>query len=238
MPDNDTILIAQGIEAGYPNKKILFGVDFTVRRGEVVALLGANGSGKSTALNAVSGFIRPSGGRIFLEGADITGHPPHEIFRRGIAQVSQARDLFPDMTVEENLWLGASRRRRGDIAETMARVIRDFPRLQERRSQRVRSMSGGEQQMVAVARALMSEPKVLLLDEPSGGLAPLFVAEIADIMRRAKAAGTTMLMVEQNIKLALDIADRFLVLKDGSVAEHRDVRHGVSQEAIVQTIYL
>jgi branched-chain amino acid transport system ATP-binding protein len=237
MPD-DTILIAEKIEAGYPNKKILFGVDFTVRRGEVVALLGANGSGKSTALNAVSGFIRPTAGRILLEGIDIAGRPPHEVFRRGVAQVSQARDLFPDMTVEENLWLGASRRRRGDIGATLARVIRDFPRLDERRDQRVRTMSGGEQQMVAIARALMSEPKVLLLDEPSGGLAPRFVAEIAEIMTRAKAAGTTMLMVEQNIRLALDIADRFLVLKDGTVAEHRDMKHGVSQEAIVRTIYL
>jgi branched-chain amino acid transport system ATP-binding protein len=236
MPDQ--LLVVEKIEAGYTNKKILFGVDFTVRRGEVVALLGANGSGKSTALNVVSGFIKPSAGRILLDGEDITGQPPHWVFRRGVAQVSQTRDLFPDMTVEENLRLGNARRTGSDALDLLARVYRDFPRLQERRDQRVRTMSGGEQQMVAIARALMAAPKVLLLDEPSGGLAPVFVAEVAAIMARLKVAGTTTLMVEQNIKLALDIADRFLVLRNGTVAERGDMARGASQEAIVRTIYL
>jgi branched-chain amino acid transport system ATP-binding protein len=236
MPDE--LLIAERLEAGYPKKKILFGVDFTVRRAEVVVLLGANGSGKSTALNAVSGFIKPTAGRILLEGDDIAGQPPHQVFRRGVVQVSQSRDLFPDMTVDENLRLGASRRPGLDVPALLERVCRDFPRLAERRSQRVRSMSGGEQQMVAIARALMAAPKVLLLDEPSGGLAPKFVAEIAEIMARLKAAGATMLMVEQNIKLALDVADRFLVLKNGTVAERGDIGCGTSREAIVRTIYL
>ncbi|MBL8671691.1 MAG: ABC transporter ATP-binding protein [Alphaproteobacteria bacterium] len=236
MPDD--LLIAEKLEAGYPGKRILLGVDFAVRRGEAVVLLGANGSGKSTALNAVSGFVRPTGGRILLDGEDIAGLPPHRVFAEGVVQVSQARDLFPDMSVEDNLRLGAARRKDADVPALLARVYLDFPRLAERRGQRVRTMSGGEQQMVAIARALMGTPKILLLDEPSGGLAPRFVSEIASIVARLKAAGTTMLIVEQNIKLALDVADRFLVLKSGLVAERGDVTRATSQEAIVRSIYL
>lgn len=234
---SDELLVARGVEAGYPNKKILFGVDFEVRRGEVVALLGANGSGKSTALNCVSGFIRPSVGSIRVNGHEIAGKRPHEIFRAGVAQVSQARDLFPDMTVEENLRLGAVRRPHVEGDRQLATVLKDFPRLEERLGQTVRTMSGGEQQMVAIARALMSAPELLLLDEPSGGLAPKFIAEIGEVMMHLKAAGTTMLMVEQNLKLALAVADRFLVLKAGSVSEGGDLREGGSPEAIVQSIY-
>jgi branched-chain amino acid transport system ATP-binding protein len=225
------------VEAGYPNKKILFGVDFEVRRGEVVALLGANGSGKSTALNAVSGFIRPSAGRIRVDGQELARKAPHEVFRAGVAQVSQSRDLFPDMTVEDNLRLGAARRHQVEAGRQLATVLKDFPRLQERLGQMVRTMSGGEQQMVAIARALMSAPKLLLLDEPSGGLAPKFVEEIGEVMLRLKAAGTTMLIVEQNLKLALSVADRFLILKSGRVTDGGDLRQGGSPEAIVQSIY-
>jgi branched-chain amino acid transport system ATP-binding protein len=235
MPDE--LLMARRVEAGYPNKKILFGVDFEVRRGEVVALLGANGSGKSTALNSVSGFIRPSAGSIKLSGRELVGRAPHEIFRIGIAQVSQARDLFPDMTVEENLRLGAKRRPQVEPNRQLATVLKDFPRLQERLGQTARTMSGGEQQMLAIARALMSAPTLLLLDEPSGGLAPKFVDEISAVMMRLKAAGTTMLVIEQNLKLALAVADRFLVLKAGHVTEGGDLRQGGSPEAIVQSIY-
>src|ERR1051325_976129 len=198
MPDD--LLIARGVQAGYPNKQILFGVDFEVRRGEVVALLGANGSGKSTALNCISGFIRPSAGSIRLDGQELAGKRPHEIFRSGIAQVSQARDLFPEMSVEENLRLGAARRPQVAPDSQLATVLEDFPRLAERLRQTVATMSGGEQQMGAIARALMGAPKLLLLDEPSGGLAPQFVAEIREVLMRLKAAGTTMLMVEQNLK--------------------------------------
>ena len=238
MDTPEPLLAIEHLEAGYTNKPILFGVNFAVRSGEVVVLLGANGSGKSTALNAVSGFVRPSAGRILLAGENIAGLPPHRVFARGVVQVSQGRDLFPDMTVEDNLRLGASRRADGDVSALLEQVVGDFPRLAERRDQRVSTMSGGEQQMVALARALMGRPRLLLLDEPSGGLAPLFVAEIATIMARLKAAGTTMLMVEQNLKLALAVADRFLVLKNGAVAERGDVSRETSQERIVQMIYL
>jgi branched-chain amino acid transport system ATP-binding protein len=235
MPDD--LLVARHLEAGYPNKKILFDVDFEVRRGEVVALLGANGSGKSTALNCVSGFIRPDAGSIRLDQQELTGMPPHEIFRAGVAQVSQGRDLFPDMTVDENLSLGAARKPRVNVKQQLETVFQDFPRLAERRSQTVRSMSGGEQQMVAIARALMGAPKLLLLDEPSGGLAPKFVDEIGQVMMRLKASGTTMLIVEQNLRLALTVADRFLVLKSGRVTEQGALRDAVTPEAIVQSIY-
>jgi len=236
MPE--TLLAATGIEAGYPNKQILFGIDFTIGAGEVVALLGANGSGKSTALNTVSGFVRPWAGSIRFDGAEISGRPPHEIFRRGVIQVSQARDLFADMSVEENLRLGA-RVRGGDEAELLEDVYASFPRLAERRRQPVRLMSGGEQQMVAISRALMGRPKLLLLDEPSGGLAPAFVAEITSIMSTLRARGTTMILVEQNIRLALAVADRFLVLRDGRVSQRHDLRAGnVAEEDIVRSIYL
>jgi len=236
MPES--LLTATGVEAGYSGKQILFGVDFDVAPGEVLALLGANGSGKSTALNAISGFVRPWAGSIRLEGEELCGSPAYRIFRRGIVQVSQARDLFPDMTVEDNLRLGAWARGR-DSDETLQGVYASFPRLAERRHQQVRLMSGGEQQMVAIGRALMSRPKLLLMDEPSGGLAPAFVAEIAAIVRGLKGRGVTMMLVEQNIKLALAVADRFLILRDGRVSGHCDISGGaLSEEEIVRSIYL
>ena len=232
------LLAAGGIEAGYPNKQILFGVDFSIAEGEVVALLGANGSGKSTALNTVSGFVRPWAGSIRFQDAEIAGLPPHEIFRRGIIQVSQGRDLFADMTVEENLKLGAWVRR-GDEAVLLESIFASFPRLAERRKQPVRLMSGGEQQMVALGRALMGRPALLLLDEPSGGLAPAFVQEIAEIVKALRQRGTTMMLVEQNIRLALAVADRFLILREGRVSEHHDLRSRALEEAdIVRSIYL
>jgi branched-chain amino acid transport system ATP-binding protein len=236
MPE--ILLAATGVEAGYANKQILFGVDFTVASGEVVALLGANGSGKSTALNTVSGFVRPWVGSIRLGGVELAGMPAHQIFRRGVIQVSQTRDLFPDMSVEENLRLGAWLRR-GNEAALLDGVYASFPRLAERRRQRVSLMSGGEQQMVAIGRALMGRPELLLLDEPSGGLAPAFVEEIAGIIVALKARGISMMLVEQNIRLALAVADRFLILRDGRVSQRHDLRAGlVAEEDIVRSIYL
>ena len=221
MATEALLLAVEGLIAGYGQIQILRGVDLAVRRGEVVALLGANGSGKSTALNTISGFIRPMAGRIRLDGQDIAGHPPHRTFRRGVVQVSQGRDLFPDMTVEDNLLLGAAIR--GDAHAGLERAYDLFPRLAARRQQSVRLMSGGEQQMVAIGRALMGDPTLLLLDEPSGGLAPVFVTEIGSVVQRLKDGGTTVLMVEQNVRLALAVADRFVALRDGQVLTHGPV---------------
>ena len=199
-----------------------------------MALLGANGSGKTTLLNALSGFVRPRRGSIRLDGMELAGLPPHRTFRQGVVQVSQARDLFPEMSVDENLRLGAWTKR-GDAARLRDGVYASFPRLFERRGQMVRLMSGGEQQMVAIGRALMSEPRVLLLDEPSGGLAPAFVSDTA-IVATLKRQRVTMVMVEQNLRLALSVADRILVLRDGAVAEQRG--GNADEEEIVRQIYL
>jgi branched-chain amino acid transport system ATP-binding protein len=231
------LLAVEGLVAGYGQIQILRGLDLAVRRGEVVALLGANGSGKSTALNTISGFIRPMAGRIQLDGQDIAGDPPHKTFRRGVVQVSQGRDLFPDMTVEDNLQLGAAIR--GDADAGLARAYDLFPRLAARRRQSVRLMSGGEQQMVAIGRALMGDPTLLLLDEPSGGLAPVFVTEIGRVVERLKAEGTTVLMVEQNVRLALAVADRFVALRDGQVLAQGSVGDlQGAYEDLVRRIYL
>jgi branched-chain amino acid transport system ATP-binding protein len=230
-------LAVEGLVAGYGLVRVLRGLDFTVGAGEVVALLGANGSGKSTALNTISGFIRPMAGRIRLDGQEIAGRPPHWTFRRGVVQVSQGRDLFPDLSVEENLRLGAAVR--GDARTGLPRVCELFPRLGGRLRQVVRSLSGGEQQMVALGRALMGDPRLLLLDEPSGGLAPVFVAEIGAIIGRLRAAGTTVLMVEQNVRLALAVADRFVALRDGLVLAQGPVSElRGAYEDLVRRIYL
>ena len=237
MATEAPLLAVEGLVAGYGQIQILRGVDLAVRRGEVVALLGANGSGKSTALNTISGFIRPMAGRIRLDGHDIGGEPPHRTFHRGVVQVSQGRDLFPDMTVEDNLQLGAAIR--GDAHAGLARAYDLFPRLAARRRQSVRLMSGGEQQMVAIGRALMGDPTLLLLDEPSGGLAPVFVTEIGRIVERLKAEGTTVLMVEQNVRLALAVADRFVALRDGQVLAQGSVGElQGAYEDLVRRIYL
>ncbi len=231
------LLAVEGLVAGYGRLPVLRGVDFGVGAGEVVALLGANGSGKSTALNTISGFIRPMEGRIRLAGEEIGGRPPHWTFRRGVVQVSQARDLFPDMSVEDNLRLGAAVR--GDARAGVERAYRLFPRLAERRRQTVRTMSGGEQQMVAIGRALASEPRLLLLDEPSGGLAPVFVGEIGQTVERLRGEGITILLVEQNVRLALRVADRFVALRDGRVLCEGPVRELTGgHEALVRRIYL
>jgi branched-chain amino acid transport system ATP-binding protein len=186
-------------------------------------------------LNTLSGFVRPRRGSIRLEGRELTGLPPHRVFRRGVVQVSQARDLFPEMSVEENLRLGAWTRG-GDVSRLLQSVYASFPRLAERRTQMVQLMSGGEQQMVAIGRALMSQPRLLLLDEPSGGLAPAFVSEIASIVTSLKHQQVTMVMVEQNLRLALAVADRIVVLRDGVVVEQQGA--GADEEQIVRQIYL
>ena len=239
MDTPDPILNVEGLRVAYGTKEVLQGVDFGIAEGEVVVILGANGSGKSTAINAISGFVPTKAGKIIFEGWDITNQLAHKIFRHGIIQVSQARDLFPFLTVEHNLRLGGVIRNSDGIEEQLERVFNYFPRLKERRKQVARTLSGGEQQMVAIGRAVMPKPRLLLLDEPSGGLAPQFVNEIGNIIQMLKDDGATMLMVEQNLKLALKIADRFIILRDGLVSDGGFVRalEG-NHDEIVRTIYL
>ena len=233
----DARLEVSGLVAGYGGAVVLRGVGLRVGEAEIVSLLGANGSGKSTILNTITGFLRPTEGRIDLDGRSIAGMAPHETFRRGVVQVSQARDLFGDLTVEENLKLGCIVH--GDERLGLEQAFGYFPRLADRRGQTVSTMSGGEQQMVAIGRALMSQPRILLLDEPSGGLSPRFVEEIANIMHRMKADGVTMLLVEQNMRLALDVSDRYLILRDGQVVD-AGATAGIegSHDDLVRAIYL
>jgi branched-chain amino acid transport system ATP-binding protein len=236
----ETPLAVEELRVAYGKAEILRGVSFEIRPSEIVCLLGSNGSGKSTALNAVSGFVRPLAGAVRFEGKDLAGTTPDVVFRAGIVQVSQRRDLFPEMTVEENLRLGGARRLpRGEIGRKLEEVYGFFPRLREQRANRANHLSGGEQQMIAIGRALMSQPKVMLLDEPSGGLAPIYVNEVGAILKRLKAGGATMLMVEQNVKLALAVADRFYVLRNGEISEAGNVAgRDAFTEEMVRRIYL
>ena len=225
MPSGaETLMTVQELVVRYGKSAALQGVSLAVQAGEVVTLLGANGAGKTTLLNAITGFLKPVRGTVTVQGQSITGQPPHRVFRAGVIQVSQGRDLFPALSVAENLALGAAIRPQ-NLEEDRDRIYEYFPRLAERRKQMVGTLSGGEQQMVAVGRALMGRPKILLLDEPSGGLAPRFVAEIGRIMQILKEAGSTMLLVEQNMALALGVADRFYILRDGLM-----VHQGLSGE--------
>lgn len=239
MDTLEPILAVEGLRVAYGMKEVLQGIDYEIAEGEVVAVLGANGSGKSTSINAISGFVPSKAGRVTFEGTDITNQPAHKIFRHGIIQVSQARDLFPFLSVEHNLRLGSVIRNRAETEAQLEKVFNYFPRLKERRNQLSRTLSGGEQQMVAIGRAVMSKPKLLLLDEPSGGLAPQFVNEIGNIIQMLKDDGATMLMVEQNLKLALKIADRFIILRDGQVSDGGFVKSlEGNHDEIVRTIYL
>lgn len=194
----------------------LRGVSFTVPAGQIVALLGANGAGKTTVMRAVTGLVTPSAGRILFQGEDLTGKPPHEVIRRGLAVVPEGRRIFPNLTVLENLLLGAyGRRDKASLSADLDRIFRYFPRLRERQAQRAGTLSGGEQQMLAIGRALMSRPRLLLLDEPSLGLAPLLVREVFRIIVRLNEAGTTILLVEQNAFAALQIAHYGYILENG-----------------------
>jgi branched-chain amino acid transport system ATP-binding protein len=215
---NGLILELRDVHTFYGSIHALKGISLEVEQGEIVTLLGANGAGKSTTLRSINGLNRPRRGSIHFEGRDITHVPAHEIVRRGIAQAPEGRRLFPRMTVTENLEMGAFQRRdKTGIREDLDRVFELFPRLEERRTQKAGTMSGGEQQMCAIARALMARPKLLLLDEPSLGLAPIFVERIFDIVRTINAQGTSILLVEQNALMALDTARRGYVLETGRI---------------------
>jgi branched-chain amino acid transport system ATP-binding protein len=208
--------------------QVLWGTRLTVERGEIVALLGPNGSGKSTLMNSVSGLLRPRGGRIMFEGEAIAGQPPHRIVGRGISHVLERRRLFSHLTVRQNVWLGGYHAAaRATRAEQFERVSRLFPIIRARASQAARSLSGGEQQMVAIARGLMARPRLLMIDEPFLGLAPRVVAELTEAIRRVNAEGVTILFIEQNVELALSIASRGYVLESG-----RTVVDGRSAELV------
>ena len=212
------VLEVDGIDAFYGTIQALRGVTLDVREGEVVTLIGANGAGKSSTLRAINGVLHPRKGKIRFEGEDITRAAPHEIVKRGIAQSPEGRRLFPRMTVVENLEMGAFQRKdKPEIREDMDRVFTLFPRLEERRDQKAGTMSGGEQQMCAIGRALMARPKLLLLDEPSLGLAPIFVERIFEIIEQINKEGVSILLVEQNALMALEAADRGYVLETGRV---------------------
>jgi len=212
------ILELNDVHTYYGTIQALRGVSLEVYEGEIVTLLGANGAGKSTTLRSINGLNRPRQGSIRFEGGEITQTPPHEIVKRGIAQSPEGRRLFPRMSVTENLEMGAFQRNdRAGIREDMERVFELFPRLQERRHQKAGTMSGGEQQMCAIGRALMAKPKLLLLDEPSLGLAPIFVERIFDIVKTINEQGTSILLVEQNALMALDHASRGYVMETGRI---------------------
>jgi branched-chain amino acid transport system ATP-binding protein len=212
------ILELNEVATYYGAIQALKGISLTVNEGEIVTLLGANGAGKTTTLRSIQGLNRPRQGSIRFQGRDITGTPAHQIVKRGIAQSPEGRRLFPRMTVIENLEMGAFQRNdRAGIKADMDHVFQLFPRLHERRTQKAGTMSGGEQQMCAIGRALMARPKLLLLDEPSLGLAPIFVERIFEIIKRINEEGTSILLVEQNALMALDNAHRGYVLETGKI---------------------
>jgi branched-chain amino acid transport system ATP-binding protein len=213
------LLAVDGIETFYGSIQALKGVTLEVHEGEIVTLIGANGAGKSTTLRSINGLNQPREGSINFRGKDITRRPPHEIVGMGISQSPEGRRLFPHMSVVENLEMGAFQRKdRAGIREDLDRVYGLFPRLAERKHQKAGTMSGGEQQMCAIGRALMARPQLLMLDEPSMGLAPIFVEKIFEIVREINDQGTTILLVEQNALMALDAADRGYVMETGRIA--------------------
>ena len=227
------MLEIKDIEVYYGMIQAIKGVSFEVNEGEVVSLIGANGAGKTTILHTITGLISPKKGSVIFEGKDITKITAHKIVSLGMAHVPEGRRVFAELSVYENLRMGAyTRKDKAEIAKTLEMVYKRFPRLEERKNQLAGTLSGGEQQMLAMGRALMSHPKIIVMDEPSMGLSPIFVNEVFDIIKEVSASGTTVLLVEQNAKKALSIADRAYVLETGKIVLEGDAKVLMNDESI------
>ena len=227
------MLEVKDIEVFYGVIQAIKGISFEVNEGEVIALIGANGAGKTTTLQTITGLISPKKGQIFFEGQEITHVPAHKIVSMGMAHVPEGRRVFAQLSVLDNLKLGAfTRKDKEEIEETLIRVYKRFPRLEERKNQIAGTLSGGEQQMLAMGRALMSHPKIILMDEPSMGLSPIFVNEIFDIIQEVSKSGTTVLLGEQNAKKALSIADRGYVLETGRIVLEGNAKDLLDNEQV------
>ncbi len=227
------MLEIKDIEVYYGMIQAIKGISFEVNEGEVIALIGANGAGKTTILHTITGLLSPKKGSVIFEGKDITKIPAHKIVSLGIAHVPEGRRVFAELSVYENLKMGAyTRKDKEEIAKTLEMVYQRFPRLRERKNQLAGTLSGGEQQMLAMGRALMSHPKIIVMDEPSMGLSPILVNEIFDIIQEVSAGGTTVLLVEQNAKKALSIADRAYVLETGNIVLEGEAEKLMNDDSI------
>jgi branched-chain amino acid transport system ATP-binding protein len=229
----EEMLKVENINVYYGSIHAIKGVSFSVNKGEIVTLIGANGAGKSTTLNTVSGLLRSKTGSITFNGQDLGKIPPHKIVSMGLAQVPEGRRVFLTMTVQENLEMGAYTQKKGDNMNVeLEKVYERFPRLKERRKQIAGTLSGGEQQMLAMGRALMSKPELLMLDEPSMGLSPILVDQIFDIVKELNKSGTTILLVEQNAQMALSVADRGYVLETGKIVTSANAQELLNNDAV------
>ena len=227
------MLEVKDLQVSYGMIQAIKGISFEVNQCEVIALIGANGAGKTTILHTVTGLLAPKAGSIMFEGQDITKVPAHKIVSMGMAHVPEGRRVFAQLSVYDNLKMGAyTRTDKNEIEESLEMVYKRFPRLEERKNQMAGTLSGGEQQMLAMGRALMSKPKIILMDEPSMGLSPIFVNEIFNIIQEVSASGTTVLLVEQNAKKALSIADRAYVLETGNIALEGDAKILMNDDSI------
>jgi branched-chain amino acid transport system ATP-binding protein len=228
-----SLLSIENLEVYYGVINAIKGISFDVNEGEIIALIGANGAGKTTILHTITGLVQAKSGSIKFEDKDLLKTPAHKIVSMGIAHVPEGRRIFQQLTVYDNLKLGAyTRKDKKEIADTLETVYERFPRLKERRTQIAGTLSGGEQQMLAMGRALMSHPKIILMDEPSMGLSPLYVSEIFDIIRSVNESGTTVLLVEQNAKKALSIANRAYVLETGKIVLSGDAHELMNNDSV------